>query len=880
VSGGGAGSKLIEGQSIYGQIDSSGWAETVVTLAEPVTLKESADWDSPEWVAELREEVSRRQQAVLSQLTAGEFTLRYRYDNVAAFSGLVTSEGLSKLLLNPQVKRIEPVIYFHRMLRQSIPLANASTARQEYDGTGVAIAIVDTGIDYRHPMLGGGGFPNDKVIGGYDVAEDDEDPIPAGDDAHGTCCAGIAAGDLYNIGDYIGGVAFNAKLYALKATLDDSNEFAADAVLAAWDWCLTHRDDDPANPILVISNSLGGGVYDNAQDAELAFPAMATMAENLTNAGVTILAGSGNDGFAGVGIAFPAALSKVISVGAVYDGTDDPAVADQVTEYSNTAWILDILAPADPIYTTDMVAADGYDAGDYFPTFNGTSAACPFAAGVVAGLQSAAMEEMDITLTPAQVKTVLIASGDPVTDTKIAITKPRVNLGNAVDSLFAGPIYIGENSQIRYDWWDAETMTWDSNSHNLAIDDYPLFVEGYYLSQVAASQDVTSDCVDSGSTDAHTAGKLRHWLEVGCEFPDWCHGTDLNMDGTVNNKDYAIFASNFGKKETVPPEPNPMTWEIYPTSQPGANWAGMVATEARDDYGGQIDYYIQRTDGDGVPDANVLVWDPNRFFTDEGLVVDQKYGYRVKARDARGNETGWSVIGYVIVGLQSPPYAPSELFAQAISTSQIDLNWTDNSYDEVGFIIERRTGTEPFTQVATVGEDVTAYQDMGLQHSTTYTYRVCAYNDGGNSPYSNEASATTFIVYEPNEPNMIIGDVDPNSTQYFDGIYWYHLVAGEIIDLADGVPLWFRFECTDGAGWQFSSDWIDSTAVFPMVLPHPINPGFPDVVITLDGLNVSYAVAIKEGGAFGWALHWRICASYNADGSDASCSEIIMIPPD
>ncbi len=921
--GSGAGSKIIEGQSIDDQIDSSGWAETVVTLAEPVTLKESADWDSPEWVEELQEEVSRRQQAVLSQLTSGEFTLRHRYDNIAAFSGIVTAEGLSKLIANPQVKHIEPVRHFCKMLRQSIPLANASTARQEYDGTGVAIAIVDTGIDYRHPMLGGGGFPNEKVIGGYDVAEDDDDPIPYGNDAHGTCCAGIAAGGLYNIGDYIGGVAFNAKLYALKVILDGAETIAEDTVLAAWDWCLTHRLDDPDNPILIINNSLGGGVYDNAQDADQDFPAFATMAENLTNARVTILSASGNEGYAGDGISAPAAISNVVSVGAVYD------ISDQVAPYSNTALILDILAPGDPIYTTDIVGAAGYDAGDYYPFFGGTSSACPFAAGVVAGLQSAAMETMGITLTPSQVRTVLIASGNPVTDTKIAITKPRVNLGNAINSLFSGPIYIGENSEIRYGWWDADNLTWDPCSYNIAIDDDPLFVEGYYLSQVASGQDVNSSCVDAGSTDAHTAGKyrhttrtdlvvedldspvdmgyhyirttefkgdlnfdgqvniddfllrmLRHWLEVGCDFPDWCHGTDLNKDGTVNNKDYAIFANNFGKKETVPPEPNPMTWELYPASEPEADWAEMIATKATDNYGGIIEYYIQRTDEYGVPDEHFRDWNPNRTDVNEGLVVDQTYGYRVKARDQRGNETGWSVIGYVTVGEQSPPYAPSNLSAQAVSTSQINLAWTDNSIDEDVFKIERRTGANPYAQIATVGENVTTYPDTGLEHSTTYYYRVRAYNEGGDSGYSNEASATTFIVYEPNEPNMIIGDDDPNSTQYTDDIYWYHLVAGEIIDLADGVPLWFRFECTDGSGWQFSSDWIDSTAVFPMVLPHPINPGFPDVVITLEGTIVSYTVAVGEGGPWGVSHHWRICASYNADGSGESCSEIIVIPPD
>lgn len=917
---GGAGQELIESEMIYDQIGSTGWAEVVITLPEPVDVKKNTDWDSPAWVAELQEEIYRRQQAVLSTLTAGEFTQRYRYDNVAAFSGLVTSAGLDKLLSNPQVSRIEPVRYAHQMLRQAIPLANATVARQQYDGSGVAVAIIDTGIDYRHPMLGGGGFPNEKVIGGYDVGEGDEDPIPVGD-AHGTCCAGVAAGSLGSVGDYIGGVAYNAKLYALKASVDDVNVFAFDAALAAWDWTITHRLDNPSNPILVMTNSLGSGVFDDAEVAGLFFPAMTRMAENAVEAGITILGSSGNDGFAGQGISYPAALSDVISVGAVYDTTD------QVAWYSNTANILDILAPADPIYTTDMVGTEGYDAGDYFPTFGGTSSACPFAAGVVASLQSAALETFGVALSPEQVRTVLAASGDPVTDTKVAITKPRVNLGNAIKSLFAGPIYVEEGSEIRYGWWDPVTMTWDANSYNLDIDDDPLFVEGYYLSQKASYEDVDSNAVDAGSMDAHTAGKYRHttrtdwvvedldslvdmgyhyirtteleelagdfnfdgqvdmadfarmmerhWLEEGCDFPDWCHGIDLNKDGRVDNKDYAIFADNYGNKELIPPEPNPMVWEIYPHSAPGEDWIKMVATKAKDNYGGQIAYYIQRTNESGVPDGRYRDWDPNRVFVDEGLVIDQMYGYRVKARDARLNETEWSVIAYVVVGAQSPPYAPTNLTAQGVSTSQINMAWTDNSYDEDGFKIERRTGATQFAQVATVGSDVAAYQDVGLAHSTTYTYRVCAYNAGGDSPYSNEATATTFIVYEPNEPNMITED-DPNCSQYKEGLYWYHLVVAEVPDLGVEPLLWFRFECVSTP--VFSSDWIDSTGVFPQVLPHPVAPGFPDVEITLDGQIVTYTIAVKEGGNLGWSANWRVCASYNADGTGASCSEIITIP--
>jgi hypothetical protein len=86
---------------------------------------------------------------------------------------------------------------------------------------------------------------------------------------------------------------------------------------------------------------------------------------------------------------------------------------------------------------------------------------------------------------------------------------------------------------------------------------------------------------------------------------------------------------------------------------------------------------------------------------------------------------------------------PSALAATAASPSQINLVWSDNSADETGFKIERKTGTGAFAQIATVGPNVTAYTNGGLSASTTYVYRVRGYNASGNSPYSNEASATT-----------------------------------------------------------------------------------------------------------------------------------------
>jgi carboxypeptidase T len=93
-----------------------------------------------------------------------------------------------------------------------------------------------------------------------------------------------------------------------------------------------------------------------------------------------------------------------------------------------------------------------------------------------------------------------------------------------------------------------------------------------------------------------------------------------------------------------------------------------------------------------------------------------------------------------------PPAAPSGLAAASASASQINLTWTDTADNEAGFKIERCTGTgcSDFTQVATVAANVTSYANTGLAASTTYTYRVRAYNNVGDSGYSDPpASATT-----------------------------------------------------------------------------------------------------------------------------------------
>jgi acid phosphatase type 7 len=99
----------------------------------------------------------------------------------------------------------------------------------------------------------------------------------------------------------------------------------------------------------------------------------------------------------------------------------------------------------------------------------------------------------------------------------------------------------------------------------------------------------------------------------------------------------------------------------------------------------------------------------------------------------------------IVKGAVAPvvPAAPSNLAATVVSSSQINLTWTDNANNENGFKVEQSTDGTTFVQVAMLGSNAVTYSATALSASTTYLYRVVSFNDTGNSQFSNTASATT-----------------------------------------------------------------------------------------------------------------------------------------
>ncbi len=261
-----------------------------------------------------------------------------------------------------------------------------------HGSSSIIIAIIDEGVDLTHPDLSG------KMVTGYDATDGGLSGAPQGDDAHGTNCAGIAAASTNNsIG--VAGIAREASIMPIRIAYGDgadgwitSDAWIADGIA----WAVTNGAD-------VLSNSWGGGTPSTTITNAIA--------DAKTNGrggkGCIVVFSSGNDNDA---VSYPATLSNVLAVGAISPCNERKAPTSCDGEFwwgSNYGAELDIMAPGVHMYSTDIQGASGYDSGNYFYDFNGTSSAAPVVSGVAALILG-----LNPDLTATQVEHILTSTAD------------------------------------------------------------------------------------------------------------------------------------------------------------------------------------------------------------------------------------------------------------------------------------------------------------------------------------------------------------------------------------------------------------------------------------------------------------------------------------
>lgn len=417
------------------------------------------------------------QNELMSAMKAYNIRLIHEYDYIPFMAMEVDRAAFEGLLNSPLVVGVEEDILMKPMLAESVPLINADDVwAAGYTGAGQVVAVLDTGVDKNHPALAGkvvseacystnnidysstslcpGGVPQS-------ISPDSALPYinncPSGECDHGTHVAGIVAANTTTVK----GVAKGSNLLAIQvfSRIDSSYYCGTEGTP-----CVLSFSSDQIKglervyslrsefPIAAVNLSLGGDKFTNTCDAVGVNISYKSAVDLLRSVGIVTIAASGNNGYID-GISSPACISTVVSVGATTD-------ADTVASFSNSASILDLLAPGTYIYSTIPY--------NQYAIYSGTSMATPHVAGAWALIRSAIPDVSIDTILNA-----LKTTGVLITDYRNGIQKPRIDVSAALQSILTPQPTIPQDiSASDGSYLDKVTITWSPSENT---DDYQIY---------------------------------------------------------------------------------------------------------------------------------------------------------------------------------------------------------------------------------------------------------------------------------------------------------------------------------------------------------------------------------------------------------------------
>ena len=369
-------------------------------------------------LSDLNDEASKnkksRKKSTKKSASSG-FQLSDEFSYVPGFSATITQAGLEKLKNNPNVEKVYKSAMMELPIFSNVPLIKADQVWDmqingvNINGAGQTVCLLDTGVDYTQPELGGCFGDGCKIAGGYDFVRDDNEP----DDEvkHGTVSASIIISNItYDPSKHqawrLIGVAPSARILAVKVCLANC---LTSKIIKGLEWCLDNKEKYGVSVILPVLGS--SQLFSETCD----FNMETKLADIAADYGIVFVAPSGNHGN-GSGIAEPACARGAISVGGTmgtdYVATDyDRSQADcaMVGNLTDKIWCFSNRGP-----NLDLVAAATTSTD--FKGCVGTSCAAPYVAGVAALMQQYAQLKYGTRLHPQQIEDIMKATGKPIYD--------------------------------------------------------------------------------------------------------------------------------------------------------------------------------------------------------------------------------------------------------------------------------------------------------------------------------------------------------------------------------------------------------------------------------------------------------------------------------
>ena len=420
---------------VRARVQREGRARVIVEVALPGRFRAEGDL-TPAGASAQRADIGAAGSQVLDRLRGRAHRILHHYDTVPFLALEIGPDAMAELEASPDVRRVVADSLNHPLLPQSGPLVEADQAWSAgSDGSGVTVAILDTGVQASHLFFGGRVVEEacySTSTSGISVSF-----CPSGQSQqtgpgsavscslsvcyHGTHVAGIAAGNGATAGQTFSGMAKGASIMAVQVFakfIRDSDCGGLNTAPCA----LAYTSDiikglervyalRATYTFSSVNLSLGGGLFTSPCDTEPEKPII----DNLRSVGIATVIAAGNNSATNA-VSAPGCISSAVSVGST-------TKSDAVSSFSNMASFVSLLAPGSSIYSSVL--------GNGFNYASGTSMATPHVTGAFALLKDGAPGA-----TVDQMLNALQTTGLPITDQRSGtVTKSRIRVADALAAL-------------------------------------------------------------------------------------------------------------------------------------------------------------------------------------------------------------------------------------------------------------------------------------------------------------------------------------------------------------------------------------------------------------------------------------------------------------